>query len=172
VRALAAELARSFPLLLGEGSAAARLAGWAAVVATALALAAAVVTDLRSRRILNAITLPSLFVVLLCQLIAGGPPALLRALLGLLVCAGPFFLASLAGFIGMGDVKLLAVVGAFLGPNAGAAAVFWVAIAGGAQAMLALAAARLRGAVGPHHVPYACAIGAGSLLAILLGLPG
>jgi prepilin peptidase CpaA len=143
-----------------------------AAAATGLALAAAVITDLRSRRILNAITLPSLCVVLLCQLFAGGPPALVRALLGLLICAGPFFLANLAGWIGMGDVKLLAVVGAFLGPQAGAAAVFWVAIAGGAQAVLALAAARLRGAAGPRYVPYACAIGAGSLLAFLFGLPG
>jgi prepilin peptidase CpaA len=144
----------------------------AATLATAVALATAVITDLCSRRILNAITVPALCVVLLCRPIEGGSPALIRALLGLLVCAGPFFLASLAGFIGMGDVKLLAVVGAFLGPGDGAAAVFWVAIAGGAQAMLALAAARLRGDAGPRHVPYACAIGAGSLLAVLFGLPG
>lgn len=164
--------ALSLPLLRTAGGGAERLAAWTAIAATALALAAAVVTDLRSRRILNAVTLPALLVVLSCRVAAGGPGGLASALLGLLVCAGPFFLASIPGWIGMGDVKLLALVGALLGPYAGAAAVFWVALAGGAQAVLALAAARVRRAEGPRRVPYACAIGAGAVLAVLFGLPG
>jgi prepilin peptidase CpaA len=141
-----------------------------ALAVLAAALAASVVTDLRSRLILNRVTLPSLLLVVLCHLVAAAPadwPAGLRSsLLGLAVCGGPLFFASLAGFVGMGDAKLMAVVGAALGFPWALAALFWVAVAGGAQALLLVVVARLRGAERPRHVPYACAIAAGTVAAV------
>ncbi len=142
-----------------------------ALAVLAAALAASVVTDLRSRLILNRVTLPSLLLVVLCHLLAAGPvgwtAGLRTSLLGLLVCAGPLFIASLAGLVGMGDAKLMAVVGAALGFPWALAALFWVAVAGGAQALLQITVARVRGAERPRSVPYACAIAAGTVAAVL-----
>jgi prepilin peptidase CpaA len=148
------------------------LALLAALAVLAAALAASVVTDLRSRLILNSVTLPSLLLVVLCHLLAAPPgewlAGLRSSLLGLAVCAGPLLLASFAGVVGMGDAKLMAVVGAALGFPWALAALFWVAMAGGAQGLLQIAIARLRGAERPRYVPYACAIAAGTLAAVLL----
>ena len=139
--------------------------------ALAIALAISVATDLRSRLVLNIVTLPALAVVLLSAFVAGGRGLLVNSLWGVLACAGPLLLASLPGWIGMGDVKLMAVVGAALGWPAALAALFWVTVAGGAQAALQLIIARVRGAEKPKYVPYACAIAAGTLAAIFIGIP-
>jgi Flp pilus assembly protein protease CpaA len=46
-----------------------------------------------------------------------------------------------------------------------------VAVAGGVQALIWLAAARLRGAKAPKTVPYAVAIAAGTLWTLVAGGP-
>ena len=145
-------------------------AAWTGLAALALALAISVATDLRSRLVLNLVTLPALAVVLLCAFVGGGRARLVSSLLGVLACAGPFLLASLPGWIGMGDVKLMAVVGAALGWPVALAALFWVTVAGGVQAALQLLVARVRGAEKPRYVPYACAIAAGTLAAFFFGV--
>lgn len=149
--------------------------GGAVLAVLAAALLASVVTDVRSRKILNAVTVPAL--LLLLALRAAAPPgartsALAAAALGILCCAGPPLLASWRGWVGMGDVKLLAVVGAALGFPAALGALIWIAIAGGVQALAQLAFARARGLPGPRSVPYACAIAAGTAVAIMGGAPG
>jgi leader peptidase (prepilin peptidase)/N-methyltransferase len=127
-----------------------------------------VVTDLRERRILNAATIPGLFTVLCLLGAAGGWPLVANALLGVAVCAIPLFLAALPGWIGMGDVKLIAVSGAALGWPGGLSVLVLVALAGGVQALLQLAWAALRGREKPRYVPYACSIAAGTIAAFLL----
>lgn len=144
-----------------------------ALVTLAAALAVSVVTDLRRRLILNAVTYPALLVVAGCFLSLGGLQLLLASALGALVCAGPFALMMLRGWMGAGDVKLMAVAGAVSGAAAGwpfsLAVLLSVAVAGGAQAVLWMIAARIRGQERPRYVPYGVAIAAGTGWAFLFG---
>lgn len=89
------------------------------------ASAAAAITDLRTGHIPNALTLPLLALgpaVAAFEAHARGGsigPAVLASLLGVLVCgAVPYLLFRLGGMFG-GDVKLLAGLGAVLGPMVG-----------------------------------------------------
>lgn len=150
-------------------------APWQAKVALVVLLAAllvSVVTDLRRRLILNLVTYPALAVVSACFLWLGGWPLLLQSAIGALVCAVPLGLAMWRGFMGAGDVKLIALSGAVAGAAAGwpfsLTILLYVAIAGGVQAALWLAAARIRGAEKPKYVPYGVSIAAGTLAAFFL----
>ena len=82
-----------------------------------LVLVASCITDLVSRRIPNAFTAPALAIALLLGGIQDGAWGVLSALGGLWV--GFFMLLPLyiAGGTAAGDVKLLAVAGAYLGPT-------------------------------------------------------
>jgi leader peptidase (prepilin peptidase) / N-methyltransferase len=78
------------------------------------------VTDLRERLLPNAITYPGVVIGLLCSLFL--PPGILSAVVGVLLGAGVPFLIGEAFYrlrgiegLGMGDVKMLGMVGAFLG---------------------------------------------------------
>jgi prepilin peptidase CpaA len=137
--------------------------------ALALALLVSVVTDLRSRLILNAVTLPALTVVLICFFSVGGVEQLFNCLIGLAICAVPLLLASWKGWMGAGDVKLMAVAGATSGWPAAAAVLLLVSVAGGVQAMLWILAARLRGQERPKYVPYGLAIAVGTAAAFFWG---
>lgn len=103
-------------------------------------LVAAVEEDLRDRRIPNRMTGPALGAALACALWTGGPAGLLSALagaaLGLAVLLLPFALR----FVGAGDVKAVMAVAAFHGFAATPALLWWITLAGGAFALLALAA--------------------------------
>jgi prepilin peptidase CpaA len=146
-----------------------------ALLILALALAISLVTDLRQRKILNAVTYPALLAVAACAIWLGGLVLLVEALLGALVCAGPFLFAMWRGWMGAGDVKLMALAGLVSGAAAGwpysLTLLIDVAIAGGAQALLWMAVARLRRRERPRHVPYAVAIAAGTAWAFLAGTP-
>jgi prepilin peptidase CpaA len=142
----------------------------AAVAAAAIALALSVVTDLRQRRIPNWVTLPALTVVVALFGAAGGWPLVQSCLLGTAVCALPLFVAAIPGWVGMGDVKLMAVCGAVAGFPASILVLVLVTVAGGVQAGLQVAIARLRGTARPTHVPYACSIAIGTFAAFLLAL--
>lgn len=106
------------------------------------ALAVAVVTDLRARRIPNWLTLPTLIVALLLRGLLGGwdgAGGLWQGLVGMGVAFVPFFALALAGGMGMGDVKLVAAVGACLGGQQILPALFCIAVVGGVQGVVALA---------------------------------
>jgi len=105
-------------------------------LALLIGLSAAVVTDLRRHQIPNALVLSGLLAALALQAIANGWLGVGTGLLGAttgLVCFIPFYM--LRG-MGAGDVKLLAVVGAFLGPKGALIAALAALIAGGAGAVL------------------------------------
>ncbi len=144
-----------------------------ALVTLLLAIAISVVTDLRSRLILNAVTLPALAIVAVCVLWLGGAPLLLSAAVGALVCAGPLLLMMLRDWMGAGDVKLMAVSGAVSGAAAGwtfsLAVLLYVAVAGGVQSLIWMIAARARGQERPKYVPYGVSIAAGTVAAFLWG---
>jgi len=145
-----------------------------ALAALAVALAVSVATDLRNRRILNAVTYPALAVVAGCVLWLGGLPLLLQAVLGALACAAPLAFAMWRGWMGAGDVKLMALAGLVAAAAAGwplaVTVLLYVAIAGGAQALLWAAIARARGLERPRTIPYALAIAAGTIPAFVSGL--
>lgn len=105
-----------------------------ALSVTAFCLAAAI-SDLRTRRIPNALTLSGFTLALVLRGVAGGP-----ALVGGLVAAAIAFALAVplvaAGGLGAGDAKLLAVVGAFLGPAALPTALWVTALVGGAMALV------------------------------------
>jgi prepilin peptidase CpaA len=88
------------------------------VALTMLFISLCIVTDLRSRRIPNALTLPGIGVGLTVSAAAHGASGLgmsgLGALLALALLVGPFAL----GGIGGGDVKMMAAVGSLVGPSA------------------------------------------------------
>ena len=144
-----------------------------ALVTLAAALAVSVVTDLRGRLILNVVTLPALAIASACIFWLGGFSLLAEAGIGVLVCAGPFALMMLRGWMGAGDVKLMAVCGAVSGAAAGwpfsLAVLLYVAVAGGLQSVAWMIAAKLRGRERPKYVPYGLSIAAGTLSAFLWG---
>jgi len=135
------------------------------------ALVISVVTDLRQRVIPNQVTLPALGLVLVLFGVSGGWPLVGNCLIGMALCAVPLLLAALPGWIGMGDVKLIAVCGAAAGFPAALTVLLLVSIAGGLQAGLQLTWARARGRARPRYVPYACSIAAGTVAAFFLGGP-
>lgn len=144
-----------------------------AMGAMALSLAVSVVTDLRRRLILNAVTLPALAVILVALFLLGGWALLAEAGLGLAVCTVPLLVAFKLRAMGAGDVKLMMLPGAVSGAAAGwpfsITVLLYVSIAGGVQALAWLLAAKLRGSGRPRHVPYGLAIAAGTAAAFWFG---
>jgi prepilin peptidase CpaA len=141
----------------------------------ALALSVSVVTDVWQRRILNAVTYPSFALLVLCILWLGGPALVGAALLAAVLCAVPLALAMSRGWIGAGDVKLIALPALVSGATAGwpsaVTLLVDISLAGGAQALLWLAVSRIRHRERPRSIPYALAIAAGSAWALLVGTP-
>ncbi|HXK18479.1 MAG TPA: A24 family peptidase, partial [Polyangiaceae bacterium] len=87
-----------------------------------LASATAAVTDLRSGRIPNWLTLPLVVVGLVVNAAARGSWGATESAMGLLLCAGvPWAVFRVSGgrAIGGGDVKLFGALGALLGPMSG-----------------------------------------------------
>jgi prepilin peptidase CpaA len=88
------------------------------VVRSALLLALCVacsVTDLRSRKIPDLLTLPAMVVALVLGFVTGGLSGVLASATSLIVCGTVLGVVALAGGMGGGDVKMMAAVGALLG---------------------------------------------------------
>lgn len=103
-------------------------------IALILACTAAAWFDVRERRIPNALTLGALAVAIIIRATAGIEvvgAGLLGALVGFGV-ALPFFLV---GGLGGGDLKLIAAIGAFLGPGRLFFALLITALVGGVMAV-------------------------------------
>lgn len=155
----------------------------------------ALVTDVRARRIPNWLTATGLVLGLAGNMVvsalsdglsgslSGGLSALAGAVLGFGLLF-PFYLIRAAGVgraIGAGDVKLLAALGAIVGPPALVSIAVYGALAGALQAIVILATERrlslllhqtlvMHGAptLSGRKAPYAVAITAGVFLTIVL----
>jgi prepilin peptidase CpaA len=169
---------------------------WVSQITTAVffaVVALAMTSDVRTRRIPNALTMAGLIAGLLMRSLLGAD-----ALIGGFQGAGLAFLIALPLFLlrglGGGDVKLLIAVGAFAGPERLLVACALTAVAGGAMALLwalrwgglvplmSSTAAMLKyfatfgrsgsrrtlAVPGAMSIPYGVAIGVGSTLAWFL----
>lgn len=173
------------------------LTGWLSLQqALALLIAAlACVSDLRTRRLPNALTFGGAAAGLAYGLYAGGPGGLLDALGGWAAGLAVFLPFFILGGLGAGDVKLMACLGSWLGVTDTVWVALYAAVAGGVMALLVAASTGyLRAAVDnvylllshfrvvgvrPHpeltlergkgpRLPYALPITAGMLLALWL----
>ena len=158
-------------------------------LALSLGLAAAVVTDVRTRRIPNWLT-GAIAGAGFGLAFGGGGVTPWQAALGLLLGLALMLPGHVIGATGAGDVKLMAAIGAFLGPGLVFRAFLYSALAGG---VLALAVALHRGLladtligatqlvtsptasrdaiVAPargNRFPYGPAIAAGTLITLLV----
>ena len=105
-------------------------------------LAVAVVTDVRSRRIPNWLTATMAAAGFVLAFAHGGSVTPAQAALGLLAGLGLMLPGHIIGATGAGDVKLMAAVGALVGPSVVFTAFLCTAVAGG---VFAVAVAARRG---------------------------
>lgn len=110
---------------------------WCAALTTAL-VATAMITDLRWRRIPNVLTFTGFGSALAVRIVFQGWAGLGLAIGGAVLA--PLLLLAMHGGkgLGMGDVKLAAAVGAFLGPVLAVTTMFVTAVAGGVMAIAML----------------------------------
>lgn len=110
-------------------------------------LAWVTVTDLRAHRIPNAVTYPGILLglglALSRSVLATDNAGLARiefgdAWRGCLLLGGLMIVGFVLMGIGGGDVKLLAMIGAFLGPRDGFATLLWTFVLGAALAVVVL----------------------------------
>jgi len=114
------------------------------VIAVAIAMMACA-TDLRSRRIPNVLTFGGALAALVFHTASTGSAGLLTSFAGWGLAVVFFLLPFALGGLGGGDVKLLAALGAWLGP----ALTIWMAVyTGMAGGVLALVVALSRGYLG------------------------
>jgi prepilin peptidase CpaA len=158
-------------------------------------LAVAAVSDLRTRRIPNWLTLPAIPVGVTAQAMFGD--GLWAGLAGFGAALAAFFLLFAVGAMGAGDVKLFAAVGAFVGIRHLLVVFVMIGLAGGIAALIVAFRAgaltrvlRNTGAIagslfggrweelrrrsdlnqsGALRLPYGAAIAAGTLLYLWFG---
>ena len=114
---------------------------WVALPVTVL-VALAARADVRSRTIPNRLTFPALLLGVAVHTAVSGAPGFISALAGLAVAGGVLMPGYLLRWMGAGDVKLMAAVGAWIGWPVSVTAVLASLVAGG---ILALVVAVRRG---------------------------
>lgn len=128
-------------------------------------LAIAAVSDIRAHRIPNWLTLTGTILGLIGHAWLGGWPGLIGSLEGIGI-AGLLLLPYAVRGLGAGDVKLLAAVGALMGPAFLLWTLLGTILAGG---LLALAGAVQQGRMRGVKMPLAPAIALGALFSGLHG---
>jgi leader peptidase (prepilin peptidase)/N-methyltransferase len=139
------------------------------IVFTLLATALLIVSfiDLAHKIIPDMITLPGILAGLVASLIAT-PISLTNAVIGMLLGGGLFFLVAVLsrGGMGGGDIKLIAMIGAFLGWQAVLLTIFLGALSG-ALVGLSLMLVRKRGR--KDAIPFGPFLALGALLSLAWG---
>lgn len=103
-----------------------------------LLLLICVYTDIRERKIYNAVLFPFFSAAFIMNVVLKGLAGLEASLLGMAVGLGLFMIPFLLGGMGAGDVKLLAVIGAIKGWMFVLTAAVYMAFAGGIMAILVI----------------------------------
>ncbi len=149
--------------------------GWTAMLAVRLLFACAMlvlfVIDLQHQILPNVITLPGVVIGLVLSVFM--PPGWLSSLIGILA-GGGVLLALMEGYarargiegLGMGDVKMLAMIGAFLGWPLMLLTLVLASFSGSAVG-LALMAARRAGA--KTALPFGTFLAVGAIVAAVVG---
>ncbi|OLN33642.1 A24 family peptidase [Desulfosporosinus metallidurans] len=165
-------------------------------VALGITLGIAVFTDWREHKIYNKLLFPAFFIALLLHTVQGGVFGLANSLLGATVGFALLLLPYFMGGMGAGDVKLLAVIGAFGGVPFVLTCFLYGAIIGGLISSYLLARRKALGNTlrhflvfftifrNPQHLsrsmsdarqekfPYGIAIALGTLIALFSPLGG
>jgi prepilin peptidase CpaA len=94
----------------------------------------AAVWDIRSRRIPNWLVFPFLLAGITVSTVVGGWSGLQHSILGIVLAAVLMGVFYALGGMGMGDVKLCAAVGAWIGPHQLVFALVFMGLAGGIMA--------------------------------------
>lgn len=82
-----------------------------------IVLIISLITDIRSRRILNIVTIPSIIFGIIYFSITQGWNGTLFSILGLFVGIGVLIIPYFLGGMGAGDVKLMGAIGALMGTS-------------------------------------------------------
>lgn len=106
-----------------------------AVVVLLVLMAIAAVSDARRGRIPNAITYPGILLAMALHGVSDGWSGLELAAKGFLFCGGLMMICFVLFGIGGGDVKLVAMMGAFLGSQRGIEALLWTFLIGSVVAV-------------------------------------
>lgn len=165
-------------------------------VALGLTLSIAVFTDWREHKIYNKLLVPAFFTALLLHTFQGGVSGLMSSLIGAVLGFALLLLPHFMGGMGAGDVKLLAVIGAFGGATFVFTCFLYGAVIGGLISVLLLARRNALGETLKHYLlffpilkkpqnlseamnnssqekfPYGIAIALGTLIALFLPLGG
>ncbi|AYC28637.1 A24 family peptidase [Paenisporosarcina cavernae] len=88
------------------------------------------VTDVKSRKIYNTVLLPAFFIAVIGNTWQEGFQGLTTSLLGFVVGFAILFIPYVMKGMGAGDVKLMAVIGAFMGPTFIVTTAIFMAIVG------------------------------------------
>ena len=111
-------------------------------------------TDLKVRRIPNWLVVPFLLAGLAGSVVTGGWAGLGNSMLGLILGGFTTGVFYILGGMGMGDVKLCAAIGAWVGPEQMGLALVAIGLAGGVLAILwAAGTGRLSGIPGLNRRP-------------------
>lgn len=103
---------------------------------TFIVLVVATISDIRSRRIPNWLVFPFLMMGIIVSTATHGWSGLGHSVLGVLLAALLLGLLYWLGGMGMGDVKLCAAIGAWVGPSQLLLALVMMGIAGGVMALI------------------------------------
>ena len=147
-----------------------------------LILGVATVIDWRVQKIPNVLSFGAAVFALILQATLNGGAGVALAAGGWLLCLVCFLPFYFAAGMAAGDVKLMAAVGAFLGPALGIAACLFTMMAGGVIGLVTMFCLRrklaasgahdtnpgMANAVGRTRIPYAGAIAAGTSLVLLV----
>lgn len=123
-------------------------------VALGLTLGIAAFTDWREHKIYNMLLVPSFFIALMLHALQGGIIGLEKSLLGAVIGFALFLIPYFMGGMGAGDVKFLAVIGAFGGPHFVLVSFLYIAIIGGVISGFLLARRKALGNTLMHYLLF------------------
>ena len=103
---------------------------------TLIVVAIATFTDIRSRRVPNWLVLPFMVAGPIISIVVAGGHGLLESFYGWGLAAVVFGFLNWLGGMGMGDVKLMAAIGAWIGPSPLLIAMILTFLAGGVMAIV------------------------------------